>query len=587
MEKLALLHRAKSEYAYAYDKDTLHILIRTAKNDFKQVNLIYGDPFEWHKNEHNKFDWSHRVEPMVKRYQTSLFDYYFIAIKQEQKRVKYAFVLYDDDGIHLYGTRNIIRIRNESDLYRQYDLSDYFNFPFIHEIDMHQTPTWVKDIVWYQIFPDRFYGKDNQSKLKWGNLPVKNNEFYGGNLQGIIEKLPYLHELGITGIYFTPIFESPSAHKYDTTNYYKIDPQFGTEEDLKQLVKKAHNLNIKVMLDGVFNHTGIEHEFFQDVLKHGKSSKYYNCFYIDQYPIDTTKKHTKLDYKAFAFAPAMPKWRTEDPYASEYLLGCIKYWIETCDIDGWRLDVSNEISHDFLRKIKKAARSVKKEVFILGENLDDSTPWLQGDQLDAVMNYDFSYPTWQFFEGHLSLSAFQDTIEAYLAKTPKNIMPNMFNLVGCHDTIRIKHRLNEDTRRVKLIYLWMFTSAGNPNIYYGDEIGMTGAQDPDNRRCMIWDESKHDFDLKHFIQKLIKLRIQYPVLLSTDYNFMSSEVLAFTKSDDKDDILVIINQGKFVDLNIEEEYRGQYINLLDDSKVNIHDKITLKPYEYLLLKKGE
>ncbi len=587
MKKMALLHRAKSEYAYAFNKDKIHILLRTARNDFSKVELIYGDPFEWEKKSTDSYDWVHKIEPMYKRYQTDLFDFYFIEVSQEQKRVKYAFVLYENEDIYLYGTRLIKPINNQSELYNQYDLSDYYNYPFIHEADLHQTPAWVKDIVWYQIFPDRFYGKDNKSTLPWGHLPVKNNELYGGNLKGIEEKLPYLHDLGITGIYFTPIFLSPSAHKYDTTDYYKIDPQFGTLEDLQSLVKKAHALNIKVMLDGVFNHTGFNHVFFQDVLKHGKNSPYYHAFYIDHDPIDPTKHHQKLDYKAFAFAAMMPKWRTEDPHAEKYLLGAIKYWIETCDIDGWRLDVSNEISHDFLRKVKQTARLAKKDIFILGENLDDSTPWLSGDQLDAVMNYDLSHPTWGYFEGRIDLNTFKNIVINYMAKTPKNVMPHMFNLIGCHDTVRIKHRLDEDIRRVKQIFLWMFSSCGNPNIYYGDEIGMTGGQDPDNRRCMIWDESMQDLNLKAFVKKLIKLRNDYPALKSEDYHFISDDVLAYKKTDEKDELLIIMNSGNAKEISLPSIDIGIYRDLLNDSKVHIHDKINLQAYAFMLLKKGE
>ena len=584
MNKIALLHRPKSEYAYAYDLNTLHILIRTEKNDLNKIDLIYGDPFEWRKVGPDKYEWVHHVETMSIRYQTDTFDYYFLSLKTTQKRVKYAFILHDKDDIYLYGTRHLQHIENEADLYRQYDLSDYFNFPFIHEADDHQTPHWVKDTVWYQIFPDRFAKKDASSKLKWGKLPVHNHELYGGNLKGVIEKLPYLHDLGVTGVYFTPIFESPTAHKYDTTDYYKIDPQFGTLEDLQELVKQAHALNIKVMLDGVFNHAGIQHKFFQDVIKHGEQSKYKNSFYIERYPVIDG---TSLNYKAFAFAKNMPKWRTEDIYAEDYLLGCVKYWIETCDIDGWRLDVSNEVSHDFLRKIKQVARKAKKDIFILGENLDDSTPWLQGDQMDGVMNYDLSFPMWEYFEHKISLPEFKNTVTSYLAKTPKHVIYSMFNLIGCHDTVRVKTRLGEDMRRVSLIQIFMFASAGNPNIYYGDEVGLSGDKDPDNRRCMIWDEEKQDLDFKALTKKLITLRKTYRSFVDTDYEFIDVDVLAFYKSYENEKVLFILNNDNHKDITLPKSVHGTYINLITNTKHDIHDKITLDKYEYLILLKGE
>lgn len=584
MNKFALLHRPKSEYAYAVDSKKLHILIRTAKNDLKKIDMIYGDPFSWDFNNPKKLSWNHHIKHMEIRYQTSMFDYYFIEIETTQKRVKYAFILHDGDDIYLYGTRHLTPIHDESELYRQYDLSDYFNFPFIHESDDFNTPKWVQDTVWYQIFPDRFYGHESNSKLTWGKLPVKNNELYGGNIKGVIEKLPYLHDLGVTGIYFTPLFEAPSAHKYDTTDYYKIDPQFGTLEDMKSLVRHAHKLNIKVMLDGVFNHAGYEHQFFQDVLKNNENSIYKNSFYIDKFPVGDTKDG--LNYKAFAFAKNMPKWRTEDPHAEAYLLGCVKYWIETCDIDGWRLDVSNEVSHQFLRKVKEAARSVKKDVYILGENLDDSTPWLQGDQMDGVMNYDLAYPTWAYFQHRISLEEFRDTVIKYLAKTQKNVINHHFNLVGCHDTIRIKTRLDEDIRRVKLINLFMFTSAGTPNIYYGDEVGMSGQNDPDNRRCMLWNEKDQDLDFKSFMKTLIKLRATYHAFISPDYGFLDNEALIYTKESNNQKILVIMNnQDVSKTINLSKSLFGTYINLFTQEKVIIHDKITLEAYGYKLLLK--
>jgi glycosidase len=586
MKKIGLLHRAKSEYAYVYDKDSLHILIRTAKNDLKKIELIYGDPFNWQKNSELKYIWKHQISEMTKRYQTDLFDFYFIEIKPEQKRVKYAFILHDDEDIYLYGTRHLIKLKNHDDLYQQYDLSNYFNFPYMHEIDGFHTPAWVKDIVWYQIFPDRFNAINAKSDLAWGKLPVKNNELYGGNIKGIIDKIPYLVDLGFTGIYFTPIFESPSAHKYDTTNYFKIDPQFGTLEDFKLLVKTAHASHIKIMLDGVFNHVGFQHEFFQDVIKNNEQSIYKDCFYIDRYPVIDPSKKT-LNYKAFAFAKTMPKWRTEDPLAEKHLLDVVKYWIKECDIDGWRLDVSNEVSHDFLRKLKIAARETKKDVFILGENMDDSSPWLQGDQLDATMNYDFSYPTWAYFEEKISLQEFKDTVTTFLAKTPKHTLSHMFNLVGSHDTIRIKTRLHEDMRRNKLIHLWMFASAGNPNIYYGDEIGMSGQQDPDNRRCMLWNEKDQDLDFKNFIKTLIKLRKTYPAFKASDYHFINLNLLAFTKTHKNETILFLLNEKNRQSVNLPKKLHGTYINLFTNKKLEIHDKITLESYEYLVLLKGE
>ncbi|MDX9691770.1 MAG: glycoside hydrolase family 13 protein [Acholeplasmataceae bacterium] len=596
MNKLALWHNAKSEYSYAYDEKTLHIVLRTAKNDLKRVEIISGDPFSWIGDKKGNPAWKHSINLMTLRYQSDDFDFYFIELKPPYLRTKYAFLLHTHEGeTYLFGSKRLRQIGDESSLYEQFDLSEYYNYPYLNHEDLHHTPSWVKDTVWYQIFPDRFNSFHQKSELKWGNLPVHNNEIYGGDLLGVIEKLDYLHDLGVTGIYFTPLFEAPTAHKYDTKDYFKIDPQFGTNDDFKLLVQKAHEKGIKVMLDGVFNHSGYDHPFFQDVIKNGELSPYKDCFFIDKFPVinfplTSSGKPThyygiELNLKTFAFTPHMPKWNTSNPIAEKHLLDCITYWIKEYDIDGWRLDVSNEISHDFLRQIKKVSRLAKKDTFILGENWDSSIPWLHGDQLDSVMNYELSHPLWKFLEHKIDLSTFKNMVIQYLATTPKNVMENMFNLVGSHDTIRIKRRLKDDARRMKLSYLFMFLSAGAPNIYYGDEIGMTGEHDPDNRRCMLWDKSEMDLDFLSFTKKLISLRKTHPSFTDYDYHFIDSNILAFTKKKDHDEILVFINNGDTQTIDVSSSLKGNYIDLIHDKKVVLHDKIELKEYEFLLLQR--
>ncbi len=256
MNKHALLHRAKSEYAYAFNENTLNITFRSAKSDLKSVELIYGDPFNWDNKK-----WNYQIEVMKKQYETSLFDYYVSSIKSVDLRTKYTFIITNNnDEKYIFGSKKLDVYSDNT----KFDLQNYFNYPYINSEDLVNTPSWVSNTIWYQIFPDRFYTDD--PLLKWGTLPVNNDQIFGGNLKGIEKKLPYLHELGITGIYFTPIFEAKTAHKYDTINYFKIDPSFGTNEDFKSLVDSAHLLGIKVMLDGVFNHSGFLHPFFQDVI---------------------------------------------------------------------------------------------------------------------------------------------------------------------------------------------------------------------------------------------------------------------------------------------------------------------------------
>ncbi len=599
MNRLALWHQAKSEYAYAYDKDTLHLVLRTGKNDLTKVSCIHGDPFSWHKLKGaDKMSWKHEITVMDKRYQTLDFDYYFVSFKPAHFRTKYAFILEEPNHTYLFGPKRVREFANEKELYQEYDLTEYYNFPYLNQEDLHHTPSWVKETIWYQIFPDRFYRISDDHDLPWGKLPVNNHELYGGSILGIIEKLPYLADLGVTGIYFTPMFTSPSAHKYDTTDYFTIDPQIGTNDEFKLMVKKAHALGIKVMLDGVFNHCGYHHPFFQDVVKNGEKSLYKDCFFIDKYPVvnfplDSLGKPINyhgipLNFQTFAFTPAMPKWNTANPIVEEHLLSVITYWIKEHDIDGWRLDVSNEVSHDFLRKIKDVSRKAKKETFILGENWDSSIPWLRGDQLDSVMNYDLIYPVWKYLDHTFNKETLIDMIENYLAQTPKNVMENMFNLVGSHDTIRIKRRLKDDPRRVKLAYLFMFLSSGAPNIYYGDEVGMTGEHDPDNRRCMLWNPKDIDHDFYQFTKALISLRKTLPVMRESDYHFLESNALLFTKKDTKTEILVMMyNEPKAGFITIPQTYQGSYLDLLSHQIITLRDTMNVGAYSFMLLQRKE
>lgn len=595
----ALFHQAKSEYSYQYDEHTLHILFRTAKNDVNNVTLIYGDPFDW-VYEGGKARWNSEMIPMKKTYSSRYFDYFFIEVKPKDYRCKYAFVVKNTEKLVFFGSKRLEFLdhlpENTFDGGSFYDLSNYFNYPYLNKEDLPQTPYWVKDTVWYQIFPDRFYSKKKQSQLPWGKLPVNNHEIYGGDLLGVVDKLPYLKDLGVTGIYFTPIFEAPSAHKYDTKDYFTIDPSFGTNEEFKYLVEKAHKLGIKIVLDGVFNHCGWDHPFFQDVVKFGEKSPYYDCFFIDRKPLINFElsengrpimtRGMKPNYRTFAYTPFMPKWNTDHPLTQKHLLSVIEYWIKEYDIDGWRLDVSNEISHDFLRQIKKTARQAKKDSFIFGENWDSSMPWLRGDQMDAVMNYDLTIPLWNYLEHKIDIHEFKDEVSNYLALTPKHIMENMFNLVDTHDTERILRRVQDHVDKVKFAYLFMFLSAGAPNIYYGSEIGLTGNHDPDNRRCMIWDEKNQNLDLKAFIKRLIELRKTHPVMAHYDYHFYDQDSLSMIKKNEKETLLVLINYSdEEKDVKVPRDFEGTVTEILSDSTEILSSVRKVQPYQYFIYKK--
>lgn len=616
MNKQAIYHAPKSHMCYAYDEETLHITLRCASNDIKSVLLIIEDPFNYKITPEGTYIWcgkdlEHQFF-MEKKYETSLFDYYFIKVKVPTLRSKYAFVIKDlNNETYFYGSRTLIKLQgNEHYLY---DLFNYFNYPYINKEDLYSSPSWSKNTIWYQIFPDRFNKSKNKigNFLEWNSITtgIRNNHFFGGDLKGVEEKIPYLKELGITGIYFTPICESPSSHKYDTNDYFKIDPQFGTNEDLKSLVKACHDNGIKVMLDLVFNHCGWNFFMWQDVLKNGNKSKYLECFFINEEAIENNSIINfpltedgnpdpkfygmgRLNYKTFAYAKNMPKLNTESEIVTNYLLDVTRYYIKEFDIDGYRLDVSNEVSHTFWKKFRNIVKELKKDVYINGENWDDSSPWLKGDQFDSVMNYQLTYPVWNFFTPHddkskISSIEFRDQINTILVNYPHNVSEQMFNLLSTHDTERIIHRAKGNVELVKLAYLFIFSFVGNPSIYYGDEIGLEGAGDPDNRRCMIWDKGKQNLQLFNFFKKIIALKKTEPAFNSIDikWHHLNNDVLVYQKCDV---IFILNNNSQIYNLvfasNILEH---EFLDLFNYKSVKYDKFITLNPYEFKVLKIGE
>lgn len=561
----AILHQAKSEYSYAYNENSLHFRLKTAKGDVQSAEVLAIDPFNWiPRNDGTGIydldkDSAFRVK-MEKEQETEEYDCWFAEVSNiETKRTKYCFIVENEKEKYIIGCHNKIPYQEKDEVL--YHLFNYFNYPYINEEDVYKAPEWVSNTVWYQIFPERFCNgtpNDGRDVLVWGSEELDGYmKKFGGNLAGIIEKLDYIKETGFTGIYLTPIFESPSSHKYDTSNYFNIDPEFGDNETFGRLVEEAHKRGIKVMLDAVFNHCGFYHPFWQDVLKNGKNSKYFDCFYIldpekpifdgefiDGIPQEVPRE--RLNYRTFAYTPTMPKWNTSNSLVREYLIDVACYWIEKYHIDGWRLDVSNEVSHDFWREFRKKVKKINPEVYIVGENWDNSNPWLMGDQFDAVMNYEFAMPVWDYFkEQGSSLKEFQYGIGRVLTSYPRNVSENMFNLLESHDTERILNRAGNE-KIAKLAYIFLFTFPGAPCVYYGGEIGMSGGEHS-NRQCMIWKEDEQNKEFYSFIQRLITLRKQYESFRSLTIQWLyqeeESRVLAYKKQSDSERLYVFLNKS--------------------------------------------
>ena len=505
MELTAIYHRPESEYAYLYKDNTMHIRIRTKKDDIEGINLHYGDPFIFIEDHYEA------IKEMVKVTSDALLDYWQVEVTVGYARLQYLFELKDKQGqTILYGDKGCV----ENTLENLHYEGNGFKVPYIHEIDACHVPDWVAETVWYQIFPERFANGNPEispeGALTWdSSIKPKTSDFFGGDLQGIIDHLDYLQDLGITGLYLCPIFESPSNHKYNTTDYFEIDRHFGDKETFRQLVEQAHQRGMKVMLDAVFNHIGDQSPQWQDILKHGEDSVYKDWFHIQDFPVtkDKLANPRKLPYHTFAFASYMPKLNTANPQVKDYLLKVSTYWIEEFDIDAWRLDVANEVDHQFWRDFRKAVLAKKPNLYILGEVWHTSQPWLNGDEFHAVMNYPLSDSIKDYFlRGVKKTSQFIDEINSQSMYYRQQISEVMFNLLDSHDTERILATAKGDVQLVKSALTCLFLQRGTPCFYYGTELELDGGPDPDCRRVMPWERVSDSNEMLDFMKKLIQLR---------------------------------------------------------------------------------
>ncbi len=537
-----IYHETKSKWSYLKSEDTIHLKLKVGSNLVNRIEVVSYDPFNWAPEPSGKYIFrtdEFRFEELEKEFSNDLFDYWFVEVKEvKDLRFRYGFILYTDNGIFFYGPKGIVSY----DVYKNIKytgtgegFSMFFNFPYFNYEDVYQAPKWVKDTIWYQIFPATFASRNNNdidSKIAQSSH-VKLD--YMGDLLGVVDKLDYLKDLGITGIYFTPLFDSLSIHKYDTKDYTKIDPSFGTNKDFKLLVQEAHGRGIKVMLDGVFNHCAFEHPFFQDVIKNGEASKYKDYFFIKEYPVlnfnldngtipNLKFEQTKnLNYRTFGFTPSMPKLNTGNKDLQRYINEVCKTWIRDYNIDGWRLDVSNAVSHDFWRDFRKEMKSVKDDIYLIGENWENSYPWIQGDQFDGVMNFEVMYRIWAFLgdkkyvDNLVDLDGFINSISEYLVMYPKVVYENMFNFLDNHDTPRIINIMGKNSNITKLSFVLLMMMPGTPSIYYGTEQLLEGDNPGNGRKNMDW--SIEGNDMYDFLKDMITYRKSYPAMHSINFNW--------------------------------------------------------------------
>ena len=489
----AVTHRGRGIDCYPLDEHTFRIRLTTAKGDFDRAEICYCM---------NKYAWSTQRQtlPLPRIADDDTLDYYQIDLTGDDTRLCYLFLLYYNSECFYF---------SEEGLSRTYDFErayyTFFQYPYIFPCNVHRHIPWTDTTVMYQIFPERFangMGEKPYITAPWDATPTP-RMYLGGDLPGVTQHLDYLSDLGVNCLYFTPIHPSPTNHKYSIVDYYDVDAGFGGQAAFRELVQAAHARGMRVLLDGVFNHCSEHHPFFEDVKRCGKASPYYDFFLIDgDFP-----SREKGNYRTFGFSSDMPKLNTGIPAVIDYFCGVGAWWIREFGIDGWRLDVMDEISDDFLRAFRKAVKAANPDALILGEAWHDPRAWLAGDELDGVMNYGLTKALIDYLvDGALTARQAASRLTRLFFRTTSISARMMMNLLDSHDTDRFLTLLRGDRQRLKLALCLLFFFPGMPCVYYGDEIGMTGGYDPDCRKGFIWDETAWDAELRRHVQLLARLK---------------------------------------------------------------------------------
>lgn len=543
MNLAAIRHRSTGSDCYALDSDTVVLNLWTDYS-VKAVSVVSEDPFIHEL--HRRRAWDGKPTPMRRLYELAHQVVWTAELKPAYKRLQYYFVVEGEDK-RLGVFENKICPMEERDRIS----TEYFKFPWINPSDVIAPPDWVRDTVWYQIMPDRFArSSDTPSDPKfrrWGDFSDPHfGDLYGGNLRGIRERLPYLRQLGVSGIYLTPIFLSNSNHKYNTFDYYKVDPDFGTEQDLRELVQSAHDLGMRIMLDAVFNHCGTEFFAWKDVCEKGRESQYFDWFFINR--DDFVKDDFSVAdgrFYTFSFWAGMPKLNTNNPEVQRYFTDLCVHWVGDLDIDGIRFDVGDEISHSFLRRVNAAVKAKKPETFLLGEIWFDSIGWLGGFEYDSVMNYPFTGAVGDFWrDREMTARDFMHRLNFCRSLYPRQINEAIFSFLDTHDTARVRESCqNQDEMLQKLAIL--LTMAGTPCLYYGTEIAMKGTHTPYNRSTMPWDEiDAGKFDrFKSKVGALVHVRNTQPDLRRDEMTFFFDESLPRLVGYRKGAVTVLLNAG--------------------------------------------
>ncbi len=461
----------------------------------------------------------------------------------------------------------------------------YFNFNFASPtVKILSVPKWSEGAIVYEIFPERFWDGNPSNNpagtLAWGGVPT-NTDFFGGDLRGIIDHVNYLKMLGVNVLYTTPIFEAPSNHKYDTENYMKIDPHFGTLQTFEALAKDLNENHIHWILDGVFNHTGTKFFAFQNLLQNQQNSPYKNWYFVLKYPVMEMPGY----YRTFQNYASLPKLNVLNPDVQAYLKNVIDYWTSK-GISGWRIDSANVISTPFLVKLYGWIHEVNPDSLDVAEIWTNTSQWFDEGAFNSVMNYLFQNASYSFILYGSGAKSFLDSTSSYLDTYPPQLWDSLWNLIDSHDTARALTAADGNVQKMLALVGLQMTFPGAPMIYYGDEIGMKGGNDPLNRACMIWNKDQWNMTIYDWYSKLIKIREENPALRYGNYIplIAQKDVFGFERSYGHNMLYIFVNGANFSE-SVKTDLSGRYLNLINETTLEIDQNLTVEPYQVMILTK--
>lgn len=500
-----ILHIPISQFAYPEVGNKFTIRLRTSKDAYESVILCYGDRAGIE---------TPLLTTEIKMDKVAIsadYDWYEIIFQNPYERLCYFFKLENKKEIVYYYADRFSE--NKADYYigpRLIDArSEYYQYPYIMRDEITFIPQWFRKASVYNIFPDSFASGKRELIRKDPDCKDGRRCYnkLGGTLKGIEKNLEYIKCLGCDTIYLNPIFRAVSYHKYDIIDYYHVDPAMGTDQDLKDLVEKVHSMDMHIILDGVFNHSGIDFFAFQDIRDKGKDSKYFDWYYNINLPLRI--QDGDPSYSCFAYVAEMPKLNTSNKEVQRYFSELGSYYISEIGIDGWRLDVANEISKDFLRSFSKSVKDANKDAVLIGEVWENASQYLSPGLLDSIMDYDFRRVMRDYFAfGNISAEEFVDQLIELRMRYPEPYFKTQLNFLDSHDVARFLSLAQGNVNKLKQAVAFQMLFPGVPSVFYGDEKLITGVEEHEYRKMMSW----NDEGITEFYKQALALHKREDVL---------------------------------------------------------------------------